>query len=82
MEILQVRLNDLLPQLEELTEEEYDKMVRLQETQDAIRDSSENLLPLGEIAKVVGALLLSTITVLVTAFAQEWIAGLVKSLQP
>jgi hypothetical protein len=55
---------------------------RLQETQDAIRDSPENLLPLGEFAKVVGALLLSTFTVLVTAFAQEWIAGWVKPLVP
>jgi hypothetical protein len=82
MGILQVRLNDLLPRLEELTEEEYDKMVRLQEAQDAIRDSPDSLLPLGEIAKVVGALLLSIITVLVTAFAQEWIAELAKRLSP
>jgi hypothetical protein len=81
MKILQVRLNDLLPRLEALTEDEYERMQRLQEAQDAIRDSPENLLPLGEFAKVVGALLLSTLTVLITAFAQEWIAGLVKSLQ-
>ena len=50
-------------------------MKRLQETHDAIRDSSENLLPLGDLAKAVGALALSTLTILVTAFAQEWIAG-------
>ena len=31
---------------------------------------------------LASALLLSTAIVLVTAFAQEWIAGLVKSLQP
>jgi hypothetical protein len=78
----EARLNDLLPRLEELTEGEYERMQRLQETQDAIRDSSENLLLLGEFAKVVGALLLSMLTVVVTAFAQEWIAELVKSLQP
>ena len=82
MEILQARLNDLLPRLEELTEEEYEKMRRLQDSQDAIRDSPDNLLPLVEIAKVVGALLLSIITVLVTAFAQEWFSELAKRLFP
>jgi hypothetical protein len=68
--------------LKELTEEEYDRMKRLQETHDAIRDSSENLLPLGDLTKAVGALALSTLTILVTAFAQEWIAGLAKLFQP
>ena len=43
---------------------------------------SENLLPLGDLAKAVGALTLSTLTILVTAFAQEWIAGLAKFFQP
>lgn len=64
-------LNGLVAWLKELTEEEYDRMKRLQETHDTIRDSDENLLPLREFAKVVGALLLSTVTVVVTAFAQE-----------
>jgi hypothetical protein len=82
MELPQVRLNDLLPRLEELTEEEYEKMQRLQETQDAIRHLPENLLPLGAIARTVGALLLSTLTVLATAFAQEWLAGLLKRFVP
>lgn len=82
MKPLRHRLNSLLPRLEELTEEQYERMQRLKETHDAIRDSPDSLLPLGEIAKVVGALLLSTITVLVTAFAQEWIAELAKRLSP
>jgi hypothetical protein len=82
MKTLQVRLNDLLPRLEELTEEEYEKMQRLQETQDAIRDSPDSLLPLGEIAKVGGALLLSTITVVATAFADTLLAEWVKPFLP
>jgi hypothetical protein len=82
MEILQVRLNDLLPQLEELTEEEYDKMVSLQETQDTIRDSPENLLPLGDLAKVVGALALSTLTIVATALADTYVAEWVKPFLP
>jgi hypothetical protein len=82
MEILQVRLNDLLPQVGKLNEEEQDEMTQLQETHHAIRDSPENLLPLGAILRNVGALLLSTATILVAAFAEEWIAGLVKFFQP
>jgi predicted metal-binding protein len=35
----------------------------------------------GDLTKAVGALALSTLTILVTAFAQEWIAGLAKFLQ-
>jgi hypothetical protein len=54
----------------------------LQPAQDAIRDSSENLLPLGAILKTAGALLLSTATILVTAFAEDWIAWLVECFLP
>ena len=68
--------------LKELTEEEYDRMKRLQETHDAIRDSSENLLPLGDLAKAVGALALSTLTILVTAFADVYVAEWVKPFLP
>jgi hypothetical protein len=82
METLQVRLKDLLPRVGELTEDEREEFTQLQETHDAIRDSPENLLPLGEFAKIVGALLLSTLTVLVTAFAQEWFAELAKRFLP
>jgi hypothetical protein len=82
METLQVRLKDLLPRVGELTEDEREEFTQLQETHDAIRDSPENLLPLGAILRNVGALLLSTATILVAAFAEEWIAGLVKFFQP
>jgi hypothetical protein len=82
MEKLQVRLKDLLPRVGELTEDERKEFTQLQETHDAIRDSPENLLPLGAILRNVGALLLSTITILITAFAQEWIAWLAKTFQP
>ena len=82
MELLRGELNSLLTRLKELTDEEYDRMKRLQETHDVIRDSSENLLPLGEIAKVVGALLLSTLTVLATAFADTLLAEWVKPFLP
>jgi hypothetical protein len=57
-------------------------MKRLQETHDAIRDSSENLLPLGDVAKVVGALALSTLTIVATAFADAYVAEWVKPFLP
>ena len=82
METLQIRLDSLLPRLEELTEEEYDRMKRFQETHDAIRDSSENLLPLGDLAKIVGALALSTLTIVATAFADAYVAEWVKPFLP
>ena len=82
MEPLRGELNGLLARLKELTEEEYDRMKRLQETHDAIRDSSENLLPLGDLAKVVGALALSTLTVVATALADAYLAEWVKPFLP
>jgi hypothetical protein len=82
MEPLRGELNGLVARLKELTEEEYDRMKRLQETHDAIRDSSENLLPLGDVAKVVGALALSTLTIVATAFADAYVVEWVKPFLP
>lgn len=82
MEDLQVQLNALLPRIRELSKEEYEEMTRLQETHDTIRDSPENLLPLGAILRTAGALFLSTVTVLATAFAQEWIAEWAQRFVP
>jgi len=78
MAALQHRLDDLLPRMQELSEAEYRKMKRLQETQNAIRDSPDNLLPLGAIVSTAGALLLSALTMVATAFAQEWVAGFLQ----
>lgn len=82
MAVLQRWLDDLLPRIQELAEDEYKQMKRLKEIQDAIRDSPDNLLPLADIVRTAGALLLSALTVLATAFAQEWIAGLLRRLTP
>jgi hypothetical protein len=57
-------------------------MTQIQEAHDAIRDSPENLLPLGDVAKVVGALALSTLTIVATAFADAYLAELVKPFLP
>ena len=82
MERLRGELNGLLARVKELTEEEYERMKRLQETHDAIHDSSENLLPVGDLAKVVGALVLSTLTIVATAFADVYVAEWVKPFLP
>jgi hypothetical protein len=79
---LRGELNGLLARLKELTEEEYEGMKRLQETHDTIRDSDENLLPLGTLAKVAGALALSTLTIVGTAFADVLLAELVRPFLP
>jgi hypothetical protein len=82
MRALQIRLNNLLPRVGALTEDEREELSQLRESHDAIRDSPDNLLPLGAILRNVGALLLSTVTILAAASAEEWIAGLVKLLRP
>jgi hypothetical protein len=82
MEILQRQLNSMLPRVGELSEEEQEEMTQLQETHDAIRDSPENLLPFGAVVKVVGGLLLSTLTVLATVFAERWLAVWVERFVP
>ena len=80
--ILQVRLNELLLRVGDLSEEEHEEMTQLQEAHDAIRDSAENLLPIGDLAKVVGALALSTLTIVATAFADAYVTEWVKPFLP
>jgi hypothetical protein len=82
MQVLQIRVDNLLPRVGELTEDEREEFTQLRETHDAIRDSPENLLTLGDVAKVVGALALSTLTILATAFANVYVAEWVKPFLP
>jgi hypothetical protein len=82
MEILQAQLDELLPRIRELSEAEYEEMTRLQATHDTIRDSPDSLLPLGAILRTAGALLLSTATILATAFAEEWLGALAQRFVP
>lgn len=80
--ILQVRLNELLLRVGDLSEEEHEEMSQIQEAHDAIRDSPENMLPVGDLAKVMGALALSTLTIVATAFADAYISESVKLFLP
>lgn len=82
MQVLQIRVDNLLPRVGELTEDEREEFTQLQETHDAIRDSPENLLTLGDVAKVVGTLALSTLTIVATAFANVYVAEWVKPFLP
>ncbi len=79
MAVLQGWIDDLLPQMRELTAEEYEEMKRLRDTQDTIRNSPENLHPLGDILRTASTVLLSALTVVLAAFAKEWIAGLAEN---
>lgn len=80
--LLQRQIDALLPRLTSLADAEYKEMNRLQETERAIRESPDTLLPVGTILRTAGALLLSLFTVLATAVAREWIAALAKQLVP
>ena len=82
MQVLQIRVDNLLPRVGELTEDEREEFTQLQETHDAIRDSPENLLTPGDVAKVVGALTLSTLTIVATAFANVYVTEWVKPFLP
>ncbi len=82
MQVLQIRVDNLLPRVGELTEDEREEFTQLQETHDAIRDSPENLLTPGDFAKVVGALALSTLTIVATAFANVYVTEWVKPFLP
>jgi hypothetical protein len=82
MRVLQERMSELLPRLSALTAEEYAAMKRLEETHAAIRNSPENLLPLGAIARTLGPLLLSAISVLFPAVAPEWLRDVAGRFGP
>lgn len=77
---LQRSLDALLPRVAELSDEDYSRMKRLHEMQDTIRNSPENLLPLGAVLRTIGPLLASIVTILATVLAQEWVAAVMKGL--
>lgn len=82
MESMQSQVNEFLQRLSKLSEEEYEEMRRLEDTYDRISSSSENLLPLGTIARTIVSLLLPTVTVLVTTAAEEYLSQLMERFLP
>jgi len=79
---LQSRLNALSARLRQLTEDEYEEMKRLKETHDQIRNSSENVLPVGAIGRILGALLLPTASFLAAVVSQVDLSNLLERFLP
>lgn len=82
MNALQPQLNSYLARVRELSDEEYAEMQRLRAVHDAIRDSPDNLLSLGWLARVIGALLLTTITVILTTIVQSYASAWLSRIVP
>lgn len=71
---LQRRLDHLTARVGELSDVEYEELQHLKDVHDAIRDSSENVLPLATIGQLVSSLILPTIA-FVAAVAGEVVLG-------
>jgi hypothetical protein len=74
MRRLQSCLDEFMSRITNLNRDEIEEMKLLMLSHDSIRGSSDSLLPLAAVLRTSGALLLSSITVVITAFAQRWIA--------
>ena len=76
LEPLQGRLNRLVPDVPAMDAAEYAAFERLQSLHRTIADSGDSLLGIGSVARVAGAAVLSTITVVITALIQTWVQRL------
>jgi len=75
---LQERLDDLAGRLSRLDEREEKELVRLRDTHDLIRRSSESVLPLSSVGQLLSSLIIPTITVALSQAGREFIARLFK----
>lgn len=78
---LQDRLEVLMPQLEQMNEEQYDKFKRIKEAHDTIRDATEEVLPLRVLGRLMGALVLPTLTFLASRFGESLIQGMLHQIR-
>ncbi|MGD2147255.1 MAG: hypothetical protein PVH41_11225 [Anaerolineae bacterium] len=76
------RLNDLSARLLDLTDQEFAELERLKQMHDAINGSSENVLTLGSLAHLTGALLVPTASFLLTVVGETYLRRLVESSLP
>ncbi len=73
---LRARLNDMVPRLQSLTDAEYEEFKRLQSLHATISDSKDSLLDFGSVARITGAVGLSTLTVVATSLVQSYVQHL------
>lgn len=68
---LQARLNEMIPRLTELPKAEYHEYERLKSLHDSIAASKDSLLGFEAVARIGGAILASTATVIATTLVQS-----------
>ena len=76
LEPMQARLNELLPRAPTLADPEYEEFRRLKSVHDSIAASDDSFLSFGVVARIVGAVGASTLTVVATAVIQSYVSGL------
>lgn len=78
---LQERLDALTARLEAMSEEEFEKYKRIKEAHDTIRDATEEVLPLRVLGRLVGALVLPTLTFVASRFGESLLQGMMQRLR-
>jgi hypothetical protein len=78
---LQARLDAYMARITELTEDEHKALTRLKTTHDAIRDSSENVLPIRNIGQLLSSVVLPTLTFAATTAGRAYITRLLERLR-
>jgi hypothetical protein len=79
---LQRRLDHLTARVSELSDAEYEELQHLREVHDAIRDSSENVLPIETIGQFVSSLILPTIAFVAAVAGEIVIGGFLERFLP
>jgi len=70
---LERELNAMVPRVRQMSEAEYEEFRRLETLRTAVADSPDSFLSMGSVARIVGAAVLSTVTVVATAAIQLYL---------
>jgi len=70
---LQAELNQLADGIPAMSKDEHEYFIRLQTYYQTLRDTKDSFLSVSSVARIGGALLLSTVTVILTAVVQEYL---------
>ena len=76
LEPLQARLNQLVAGVPDMSREDHEAFVRLQALHGTIAASKDSFLGIGQLTRIIGAVALSTITVVAASLVQSWVQRL------
>jgi hypothetical protein len=74
------KLNSLFDELMNLSEEEYDEMLRLVKIQDMISEAPDSCLPFSTIGRLFGTLVLPTITFVLAVLGEAYVSTLLQKV--